>query len=87
MQKKYTNYVETDFSKKSEKQVEEGRGGGILVQYKPAQSEMCIMYILTRFFKLMIDGADLISSGSMLVAYNSLMISGFPVQSIVAAAL
>ena len=42
-----------------------GEGGGILVQYKPAQSETCIMYIFTRFLKLMTDGADRISSGSM----------------------
>ena len=46
------------------KKAGEGKGG-ILVQYKPAQSETCIMYIFTRFFKLITDGADRISSGSM----------------------
>ena len=44
--KKYTDYVEANFFKESEKQVEEGgggEGGGISVQYKLAQSETCIM--------------------------------------------
>ena len=56
-----TDYVEANFLKESKEQVEIGgggrEGGGTLVQYKPAQSEtcICIMYIFTRFLKLMTE--------------------------------